>query len=269
MLIDAIHVPGDPVGDILFHWSPLIVLGLVCLFGIVLLFLGFRGYAKASILKKAGEKGDAVVTRKWIKEGYVRPEERHRIKPTKSHFLRFERGDGDARHAEEEIAPIDLWRAVEPGDTVEVIYLRGGSMMRLAATSSMIGHGAGIVQMVAGALMTAGAIGGFVGGAVAAAAGPDYRTAGPDWVADRAEILGAGPPADPFLRLFAADARWVEVVFGDTQGGALMANTRRILLKPDQASGQALSEGEILDAWIDPANEFNAILDLERDPAAP
>ncbi|MEM1313807.1 MAG: hypothetical protein AAGI51_04580, partial [Pseudomonadota bacterium] len=104
----------------------------------------------------------------------------------------------------------------------------------------------------------------IIEGALAAMSGPDWRDKGDDWIVERAEILQIAAPADPYLRVFAPSKRYVRVVFGDTQGRAWMANQRMILVSPEQLDGIDMSEGAILKAWMNPADEYDAILDLER-----
>ncbi|OED45993.1 hypothetical protein AB838_21365 [Rhodobacteraceae bacterium (ex Bugula neritina AB1)] len=262
---EEIYQPGDPVADILFNWSPLIVAALACAFGLFLILLGFRNYVKAALLKKSGVKGHATVTQKWLKKGYVDRDDRHHTKPTKYHYLRYERSNGGKILTEKEVAPIALWKEIEPGDQVEVIYLPGRSMMRLASWPDQIGLSAGLLQLTIGALVTATSAGMMISSALAAMSGPEYRDIGPDWIVDTAEVLNVGIPADPYLRLLAPQKTYVKVVFGDTQGGALMANQRLVLLSPEQFAGHDISEGAILKAWLQPENEYNAVLEIERD----
>lgn len=264
-MIQEIYQPGDPVADILFNWSPLIGALFFGGVGLVVLVLGFRTFVKAAKLRKSGVEGQAVVRRKWIKRGYVRREDRNRTTPTKYHYLEYERETDGRAVSAREVAPIDLWRAVEPGDSVEVIYLPRGKLMRLAAWSHKIGHGAGAGQMIIGALMVSASASMVLAGALAAFSGPDYREIGQDWEIDQAEVLYVGRPADPFLRLLSPGRRYLQVVFGDTEGGALMANQRLVLLTQAQMGGQEVREGDVLRAWIDPENEYNAVLDMELD----
>lgn len=262
---EEMYQPGDPVADILFNWSPLIGAVLACLFGIILLQQGFRAYVKAARLKKSGVRGHAIITRKWMKKGYVDRDERHLSKPTKYHFLQFERSDSGRNFSEKEVAPIDVWSEVELGDQVEVIYLQGSSLMRLAAWPDLLGHSAGLVQLAAGSVLVAVSSGMLISGAFAAVRNPEYRSIGADWLSAQAEVLNIGIPADPYIRLFAPDKKYIQVVFGDTQGGALMANQQVILLSPEQFSGRDISVGNVIKAWMDPGNEYNAVLDIERD----
>ncbi len=266
-MITEIVKPGDPIGDVLFNWLPFLGVVAVGVVGVFMLVLGFRTYVKAAMLRKYGVKGRAVVTEKWIKKGHVDREERHRTTPPKYHYLRFERSETGQTHSEKEVAPIDLWRAVEPGDEVDVIYLPNGALMRLAGWSHTIGHGAGVVQLGAGALMVSASVGMIIPGAFSAMIGPDNKTIAPDWKKEQAEVLLVGDPADPYLRLFAPHKKYIRVVFGDTHGGAFMANIRMVLVTPAQIEEFQISDGTILAAWMDPQDEYNAILDLERDPS--
>ena len=267
-MIPEIVKPGDPAGDILFNWLPFLGVAAVCVVGVYLLTIGFRTYVKAAMLRKHGVKGRAVVTEKWIKKGHVDREERHRTTPPKYHFLRFERTEIGRTYSEKEVAPINLWRDIEPGDDVEVIYLPNGALMRLAGWSHKIGHAGGVAQLGIGALMTSASVGMMLPEAVSAMIGPDYKTIAPDWKQEQAEVLRIGDPSDPYLRLFAPHKKYIRVVFGDTHGGAFMANIRLVLVTRAQIEEFQISDGTILAAWMDPEDEYNAILDLERDPAA-
>lgn len=59
----------------------------------------------------------------------------------------------------------------------------------------------------------------------------------------------------------------IRVVFGETHGGAFMGNESMVRMSADQVTAFETSEGTILLAWIDPEDEFNAILELERPDA--
>ncbi|MEQ3707887.1 hypothetical protein [Tateyamaria sp.] len=115
--------------------------------------------------------------------------------------------------------------------------------------------------------MVSASVGMIIPGAVSAMIGPDNKTIAPDWKKEQAEVLLVGDPADPYLRLFAPHKKYIRVVFGDTHGGAFMANIRMVLVTPAQIEEFQISDGTILAAWVDPQDEYNAILDLERDPS--
>jgi len=259
------HRPGDPVADILFNWLPLIGAALVCAVGLHLLSLGFAAYVKAAILRRSGVAGRAIVTAKWVEKGYVSREERRRTRPMKRYWLRFERREGRRRWAAKDIAPLGLWEETEPGAEVDVVYLPRGPFMQLSGWPNRDGRRGGGVQMSLGAVMAAGAGAMILEGAVAAMEGPDYREPGPNWIVERAEVLQVGQPANPYHRVFAPSKRLIRVVFGDTQGGAWMANQRHILISPEQADGIDLVRGAVLKAWMNPADEYDAILEIERD----
>lgn len=263
-MFQDVYQPGDPVADFLFNWLPVVGVASVGVLGIALLIIGFRKFVKAMALKKWGAEGRAVITGKWLKEGFVRREERHRTAPLKYHYLRFQREEKGRMVSAQEVAPLDIWQACEPGDTVDVVYLPRGSLMRLANWPYKLAAGAGMAQLAIGALMTSASASMIIAGAFSAMNGPNYAEMTPDWSAERAEVLWIGDPADPYLRIFAPGKKYLQVVFGDTNGGAFMANQRLVLMSPEQLEGLDISEGTILKAWMDPLDEYNAILELER-----
>ena len=263
-MLQEFYKPGDPVGDILFNWLPLLgAMACVC-FGLFLIRRGYRHYLNSAYLKRSGLPGRARVTEKWVKEGYVDRKERHRTTPIKRYFLRFELLDDPRAVSVKEIAPVELWNAVEPGDTVSVIYHPRRRLMRLAAWVNYSGTNAGAAQMAIGAVIASSGIATILVGAFDALSGPELRVKGEDWIRDKAEVLNIGTPDDPFLRVFAPGSKMVRVVFGETHGGAFLGNERTLLVTAEQVAANNLADGTILLAWMDPADEYNAILDLER-----
>ena len=118
--------------------------------------------------------------------------------------------------------------------------------------------------MAIGAVIASSGIATILVGAFDALSGPELRVKGEDWIRDKAEVLNIGTPADPFLRVFAPGSKMVRVVFGETHGGAFLGNERTLLVTAEQVAANNLADGTILLAWMDPADEYNAILDLER-----
>lgn len=263
-MYQEVYKPGDPVADILFNWLPLLGAVALACFGLFIVLKGYRQYVNSVFLKEGGRPGRARVIEKWIKKGHVSSEDRHRRQPMKHYFLRYELVDDTRAFSVKQVAPIDLWKEVEPGDTVDVIVHPRRNLMRLAAWKNYIGTNGGAMQMAIGAVLAASAIGTIGAGALDALQGPEPRVAGAEWLRDRAEVLSVGIPADPFLRIFAPGTRMVNVVFGDTKGGALMGNMRMVRISGERISAFEVVDGAILGAWIDPTNEYNAVLDLER-----
>ncbi len=263
-MMQDFHHPGDPVADILFNWLPFLGLVIFGCVGAFLILRGYRLYLKSAFLNRDGQSGLARVTEKWVKEGHVDRSERHRTKGVTSHFLRYQLL-GDLRAlTTDEVAPIELWKDVKPGDTVDVIVHTRRPLMRLAAWKNHSGTRAGAVQMVMGAVAMSSAMATILTGAYGAIQGPEPQTIPADWRRDKAEILAIGTPADPYLRIFAPGTKLIQGVFGDTTGGAFMANQRVIRVSAEQIGAYGLSHGAILGAWFDPANEYNAVLELER-----
>ncbi len=263
-MIQEIQQPGDPVADILFNWLPflgMIALGVV---GLIITARGYRHYLNSTYLKRAGRPGQARVTDKWVKKGHVGRDERHRTKPSKRYFLRFQLLDDPRVFSLKEVALVDLWNAVEVGDAVDVLYHPRRRLMRLAAWTKYSGTNAGAAQMAIGAIMLSAAIASVAEGAVSALRSPEQRIAGERWVRSKAEVLNMGKPADPYLRMFAPGSRMIRVVFGETHGGAFLGNERFIRVTPAEIETYAIDDEAILVAWMDPENEFNAVLDLER-----
>ena len=263
-MMQEFYQPGDPVADILFNWLPLIGMAVLGVVGLVVLGRGFRHYVNSTYLKRDGRPGRARIVEKWVKEGHVDREERHRTRAMKHYFLRYQLLDDPRVLIVKEAAPVDLWNGVEIGDDVDVFYHPRRRLMRLAAWKNYNGTGAGTAQMAIGAVMLSAAITAIVVGAFSAWSAPELRTAGENWVQDKAEVLHIGKPADPYLRLFAPGTRMIRVVFGETHGGALLGNERIIRVSEQQIEAFDIAQGAILAAWMDPDNEFNAILELER-----
>ncbi len=263
-MMQDFHYPGDPVADVLFNWLPLIGLVIFGCVGVFLISRGYRLYLKSAFLNRDGQPGIARVLKKWTKDSHVDHKERHRTKHITSYFLRYQLLDDPREFAEDEVAPTGLWKKVEPGDTVDVIVHPRRRMMRLAAWKAHSGKNAGALQMAMGAVAMSSAFATILIGAYGAIQEAEPKFIGSDWRRDKAEILAIGTPADPYLRIFTPGTKLIQVVFGDTQGGALMANQRVIRVSADQISAYNLSQGATLSAWIDPANEYNAVLELER-----
>ncbi|MEP1354315.1 MAG: hypothetical protein ABJX32_19605 [Tateyamaria sp.] len=263
-MIQEMYRPGDPVADILFNWLPLLGTLALGVLGLVMTARGYRHYLNSTYLKRAGQPGLARVTEKWVKEGRVDRSERHRTKPSKRYFLRFQLLDDPRAFSLKEVAPISLWNGVEVGDTVEVLYHPRRRLMRLAAWTNYSGTNAGAAQMAIGAIMLSAAIASIADGAYSALRSSEELIAGENWVRNKAEVLNMGRPADPYLRIFAPGSRMIRVVFGETHGGAFLGNERIIRVTPKQIEAYDIAHGAILVAWMDPENEFNAVLDLER-----
>ena len=268
-MISEIHQPGDPVADILFNWLPFFALIAVTLLAGYFMWLGFRTFVKSALLRKYGVAGQALVTEKWVKSNRARQAERNRTPPVRYHFVTVEMEAGGRRYSSTEVAPIEIWEAVNTGDPVDVVYVPTRSLMRLSSWSHGIGQSAGVLQMSVGAVAFSIAFGVFSSSAWEAYAGTNFLEKEPDWGVTTAKIQGIYVPADPFLRLFAPEKRMIHVVFGDTNDGALAGNDRLVLVSPAQIAGLEQSAGTRLNAWVDPENEFNAILDLERAPEDP
>ena len=267
-MMQEFHHPGDPVADILFNWLPFLGLVVFGCVGAFLILRGYRLYLKSAFLNRDGQPGAARVVKKWIVEGHVDRNERHRTKAVSSHFLRYQLQDDARAFSADEVAPSDLWKRLEPGDAVDVIVHPRRKLMRLAAWKTHRGANAGALQMAMGAVAMSAALATILMGAYNAIQRAEPKVTGPDWRRDKAEILAIGAPADPYLRIFAPGTKLIQVVFGDTAGGAFMANQRVIRVTAKQIDAYSLSNGATLAAWIDPANEYNAILELERPEIA-
>ncbi len=266
-MLQEFYRPGDPVGDILFNWLPLLGAVAAGCVGLFLIHRGYRHYLNSAYLERSGQPGRARVTEKWVKEGYVNREDRHRTKPIKHYFLRFELLDDPRAFSVKEAAPVDLWNSTEAGDEVEVIFHPRRRLMRLAAWKNYSGTNAGATQMAFGAVIASSGIAMILTGAYEALSAPEPQIAGANWQRDKAEVLNMGIPADPYLRIFAPGSRIIRVVFGETHGGAFLGNERLVRVTADQIADHGIARGAILVAWMDPENEFNAILDLEQPSA--
>ena len=263
-MMQEFYRPGDPVGDILFNWLPLLGAIAIGIVGLFLISRGYRHYLNSAFLKRSGRPAYARVTKKWIEKGYANRSERHRTPPIKYYYLKYELRDDKRNFARQEAAPAELWDRVEIGDLVDVIAHPRMKLMRLSAWTKYRGKDAGAVQMAMGAVALSAAITTIISGAFDAMRPPEARQISADWVRDRAEVVQIGRPADPFLRIFSPGSRMIRVVFGDTHGGAFVANQRVVRVTSDQISAYEITDGAILEAWMDPADEYNAILHLEK-----
>lgn len=262
-MYEEFYNPGDPVADILFNWLPVLAAPALLCVGIYLMRKGYVHYMNSVYLKRAGQTGRAEVVKKWVKKSYVDREERHRKPAMKHYFMSFRLLDDPRAFTAKQVAPVDLWERTEPGDTVDVIYHPRRRLMRLSAWTSYSGTNGGRAQMAFGAIMASSAIATMLTGAFESFAAPELDRAGNDWLQDTAEVVQFGTPADPYLRMFAPGSKMVRVVFGDTHGGAFVANQRVIWLSAREVAAQRVTDGAILAAWINPEDEYNAILDLE------
>ena len=263
-MIQEIHSPGDPVADILFNWLPLIGALAIAGFGLLIIIRGYRLFLNSTYLKRHGQPGRARVTKKWVsqnKSHFDRPDDR---KPIDRHFLQYQLLTDRRAFSVEEVAPIDLWNQVEPGEVVDVIYHPRRPLMRLAAWGNHNVARGGAMQMAMGAIALSAAVATILSGTFGAMSAPAQRDIGAGWLPDKAKVLNMGSPSDPYLRVFAPDAKMIRVVFGETQGGAMLGNERILRVSAEQIETHNVAEGATLKAWIDPDNEYNAILELER-----
>ena len=136
--------------------------------------------------------------------------------------------------------------------------------MRLAAWENHNVARGGAMQMAVGAVALSAALATILSGAFSAISAPAHREIGAGWLPDKAEVLNMGGPSDPYLRVFAPGTKMIRVVFGETHGGAMLGNERILRVSAEQIETHSVTEGATLKAWIDPDNEYNAILELER-----
>lgn len=142
----------------LFEYMPSIAAVLIAAFGVFLLFLGTKTYTNAVLLRRDGVTGSAVVTRRYRKREYVNPKERHG-RPTRytEHFDYEIRLDGRVYEIKDRRPSVELWESLSVGSVVEVLYLPGNPYnSQLAESFAHAGTIGGIVQMIAGTVMTTG-----------------------------------------------------------------------------------------------------------------
>ena len=146
--------------DILFERMPAIAALLITAFGIFLLFLGTKTYTKAILLRRDGVAGTAVITRRYQQKVYVNPKERHGH-PTRytEHFDYKIQLDGQTYEVIDRRPSTELWDSLSVGSAVEVVYLpRNPHNSQLAESFAHAGTIGGIVQMIAGTVMTTGGV---------------------------------------------------------------------------------------------------------------
>lgn len=146
------------MSDMLFQWMPAIAAALITAFGIFLLFLGTKTYTNATLLRRGGVAGTAMITRRYQKKIYVNSKERHGETTRYTKHFDYEIQLGGQIYEVKDRRPSDtMWNNLSAGSAVDVIYLpRNPHNSQLAESFAHAGTIGGIVQMIAGTVMVTG-----------------------------------------------------------------------------------------------------------------
>ena len=254
--------------DFVFNWMPLVALGAALLFGVLLLILGLRGGSKARKLRKSGVTGLAHVTRKTAKTSTYRPDKSSssRQQKTTTYYLSYAFQIDGKDFEGTGIAASDLWRSVDEGSEIEIIYYTADpSVNELSASAlNVLRIGSGI-QITVGVVLSLGALYIFAASAFDAYRGPDPLQPGENWVEREGVVRWVRVPENPFMRIFAPDARRIYVEIGEMEPDKLYSE-RETVIYPFQTRGAVLTPGIRLRAFINPENDFFSILAIERTP---
>lgn len=254
--------------DFIFNWLPFVALVAACFFGAILLILGLRGMSRAKKLRTSGATTVARITDKTIK---VRRREEHRSTgqnryTSRTYFLSYAFQIDGKDYENTQVAPSDLWRTVEEGSEVEIIYYTADpSVNQLTASVLGVSGIAGGIQVGAGLVIGLGALIVIATSALDAHRGPDPSEPGANWVESYGVVRWVRVPEDPFMRIFAPDARRIYVEIGEMEPDKLYSE-RETLIYPYQAKGIELKPGAELRAFINPDNDFFSILEIESTP---
>ncbi len=246
--------------DLLFVWMPVIAASLIATFGVFLLFLGSRVYVKAVLLRRDGVAGQAYLTRGYEKKVYVNSKERHAAATRYTQHFDYEIHHNGKTYVVKDRRPSNtLWESLSVGDNVDVIYLpRNPKNSQLAETYEHAGRIGGIVQMIAGTVMTTGGAVFVLSGLWVAAIPPAQMLAGDDWVRDQAIVFSIHKSDDVFIRMMRPNIREVRLVVGDDDGGREITGQADFSLGPNEYP--ELRVGDVLSVWRAPDNKDQAAL---------
>jgi hypothetical protein len=146
------------MSDVLFEWMPAIAAALITGFGLFLLFLGTKTYTNATLLRRGGVAGTAMITRRYQKKIYVNSKERHGQPARYTEHFDYEiHHDGHTYEVKDRRPSRELWDSLLVGSVVDVIYLpRNPHNSQLVESYAHAGTIGGIVQMIAGTVMVTG-----------------------------------------------------------------------------------------------------------------
>ncbi len=246
--------------DLLFVWMPVIAASLITAFGVFLLFLGSKTYVQAVWLRRDGVAGNATITRHYEKKIYVNPKERHGTTARYTKHFDYEiRHDGKTYEIIGKQPSDALWESLSVGDNVDVIYLpRNPKNSQLAETYAHAGTVGGVIQMIAGTVMTTGGVVFVLSGLWAAAMPPEKMLSGDDWVRDQAIVFSIRKSDDAFIRMMRPNTRQVRLVVGDDDGGREITGQADFSLGPNEYP--ELRVGDVLSVWRAPDNKDQAAL---------
>ncbi len=246
--------------DLLFVWMPFIAAALVISFGIFLLFLGSKTYIKAVMLRRHGVAGVATITHQYRKRAYQNSKERHGKATQYTKYFDYEiRHDGNTYAVKGRVPSSELWESKSVGSKVDVIYLpKNPKNNQLAESYAHAGTVGGVVQMIAGTVLTTSAAAYLLAGLWEAAKPPQNWLVQDDWVRDQAVVQFIGQTDDPFMRIMQPNTRRVRLIVGDDDGGRELTGQADVFLGPDEYP--ELRVGDVLFVVRDPEFKDQAAL---------
>ena len=215
--------------DFLFNWLPFVALVAACFFGVILLILGLRGLSRARKLRTSGATSMARITDKTVK---VRRRQERRSGgqnryTSRTYYLSYAFQIDGKDYDGTQVAPSDLWRTVEEGSEVEIIYYTADpSVNQLTASALGVSGIGGGIQVGAGLVFGLGALFTIVTSALDAHRGPDPSKPGANWVESYGVVRWVRVPEDPFMRIFAPDARRIYVEIGEMEPASCIPSAR-------------------------------------------
>lgn len=254
--------------DFVFNWLPLAALVAASLFGAIVLMLGLRGMSRARKLRHSGVTGLAHVTRKVATASTYQPNRGSSLRQQKSttYYLSYSFQIGGRDYEGTGIAPSDLWHSLDEGSQIEVIYYAADPSVNELNASAIdvlrIGSG---VRIAVGVVLGLGGLYVLAASSLDAYRGPKPLKPDANWVERTGVVRWVRVPENPFMRLFAPDARRIYVEIGEMEPDQLHSE-RETVIYPYQTDGAVLKPGTRLRAFVNPENDFFSILEIETTP---
>jgi hypothetical protein len=248
------------MSDLLYVWLPVIATLIAGIFGVFFMFIGMQHYAKSVLLGRRGQAGQAKVTRHYQKRRFKSGRNHHGQEGLHTNRIDYDiRLYGKSYKAKGLMPSKDLWHQLSVGSKVDVIYLpMNPKNSRLAETPARVGRIGGVVQIIAGAVMTTGAAVYIIAGLLDAVILPKPDQAHVDWLRDQAVVLSINKSDDPFVRVTRPNTRLVHFEVGDDDGGRDYLGQVNISLGPDEFP--ELRIGDVLTVMRAPNDKSQAVL---------
>jgi hypothetical protein len=246
--------------DLLFVWMPFIAAALIIVFGISMLFLGSKTYVKAVLLRRHGVVGVATITHRYRKQVYQNSKERHGEATRYTEYFDYEiRHESNTYAVKGRTPSSELWERKSVGSEIDVIYLpQNPKNNQLAETYAHAGTVGGVIQMIAGTVLTTGAAVYLLAGLWEATKPPQNWVAQDGWVRDQAIVQSIGQTDDPFMRIMQPNTRQVRLMVGDDDGGRELIGQVDVFLGPNEYP--ELRVDDVLFVLRDPDFKDQAVL---------